>query len=173
MFYSIGEITVCDRCEIELKARKRVAAVPSNIRGANTNDVQSLLKEEKRESKSKCTKCNEFGKIKRIPSRILVIDLGSEIEWVQLTGITQHIEYGRRQFALKGVIEHRRGGSGHFLAHVKRTVSNIWETFDDTQVKIQKSPPTIRPVLLVYVMEEDEDEEDSERPTKTLSSEWV
>lgn len=48
---------------------------------------------------------------------------------------------------------------GHFVAHIRR--NNVWETYDDIfPGKIQKNPKTVDAVQLVYVMSEEQDEDD-------------
>lgn len=145
--------------------------------GSNAENFPMFFKPNEDKSKKVCTKCNSNLVIARKPKRILHIDCEnfaqifvSEDEKIYdhnkarfetaFDKITQTFEYGRKNFDLKAVIERLEISGGHFIVHIKRN-NNTWETFDDTRNTLSKPPQNMFPVQLVYVMKEDEFEDNT------------
>lgn len=134
-YHSVDEINVCEACDVEIGNRKKHNTVPIDLNVAGITDVQSCLKTTAKRSKTeKCPTCQKFLTVKRIPSRILFVDVENQFSFlekphIEFSKITQRIRYGRRNFSLKSVIEFIPNQK-HFIAHIKRNDGN-WETFDD------------------------------------------
>lgn len=170
--FGVKEITMCEVCNIKLKDTKVIPACPLNINLHGTTDVQSCLNDERYvNSHVTCPQCKEYGITKRIPSRILFMDLENlaclskktpEERGFPLASVTQQVRYGGKTFFLKAIIEHKIGG--HFIAQIQRA-TDVWQQYDDLQINYSNSPKMVEGSLLVYLMTE-LDEKDAECKNK-------
>lgn len=164
--FCVREVTVCEACNIKLKDTKTIPACPININLHGTTDVQSCLQDDSYENKNAiCPKCKKHGLTKRIPSRILFMDIEN---WAGLSKktpsdrsfplatVSQEVRYAGKTFLLKAIIEHKIGG--HFIAQIQRA-PNVWQQYDDLKKKPENSPKMVEGSMLVYVMAESEEKE--------------
>lgn len=164
-FFCMKEVTVCESCNVTQKVRI-TPSCPIDINAYGPTDIQGCLLEERYESKTICTECKIPVTIKRIPSRILVLDIENmaclseddpEKRTILLGAISKKVTFAGRTFLLKAVIEHLKGG--HFVSFIQR--SNEWLEYDDLNTAAANVPAgkKVAASMLVYLMEESEDNE--------------
>lgn len=163
--FGMKVMTVCESCNVKLKEDRLIPACPIQINEHGITDVQKCLGADIHVTQTRCPQCNGSGITKRIPSRIMFMDIEnlaifSETEQenrkFSRDAITQQVTYGAKTFALKAVIEHHVGG--HFIAHIQRT-NGVWMKFDDLGTKAERSDKMVAGTMLVYLMMEAEDKD--------------
>lgn len=171
-YYSIKQWSVCKLCKL-VHSKCELKTVPVD-NGANIEIfVPFIKKHEEPSMQDNCKKCNSSLMIVRQPTRILQIDCegfnltgspkDAENDEIEFNRIPQHFQYAHRNFELKAIIEVMRiqlGNMGHSVPHIKRN-DGRWESFDGLKNEVGKSPEAFIVAQLIYLMREDEIEDDT------------
>lgn len=167
IFHSIDLLTVCQNCKIIFKKEER-PFIPVFVNAlSGIENLQNCLDERLKIAPSICYKCGLTLEIVKRPNRIIVVDAESFKEresadspLIEFANITQQIKFIISHYNLKAVIERINLSAGHYATHVKRN-SGSWETFDNIRpMKIGKPSKDMRPVQLIYLMDEKENVDD-------------
>lgn len=120
IFYSADAFTVCEECRIVWK-KDKLKTLPIHYHAAGLDELQKCLID-KRELRSKCSKCDKLKNTVNIPKRIVVVDAKNFSKLVlnpvdsddfpqsiersfKFSKITQELELTDKRFSPKAVIE--------------------------------------------------------------------
>lgn len=167
---SIEQRSVCSNCEglVSIKNdsgndiyNRNFPFFPIDFNIARIEDIQNSLKPLVEYTNNyKCSFCGHNTiKIERKSKTILAFEIDSftchvhqmrtqnkyDVD-IDLSQLQNDIIYGRCGYRLKGVIEFR---PGHFVCHIIR--NNKWETYDDLQAKVLKTPSKVKASLAFYI----------------------
>lgn len=165
IFHSISENTYCDTCNIAIKEEKLYPNIGINNFDGGIQNVQKWLQPYTDQARTICPKCGNNGKVRRIPSLFFFVEsenYSCPEKQCQITSKIADIpkkHWIRRQtFLFESSYKSNRQWGTWILAHIKRN-SNVWETYDDVQLNVAKTPNKMLVFYLVFLMQEDEEVE--------------
>lgn len=155
IYYSSLEQKYCGSCEAIVSTINR-EYISIDTQNVNVMSFQTCIEPSTFFSQATCKACTSHLMIHRKPNDVIFFDIEftghfDKSPRVRLADISPEINYSEKTFALKAVVEHMAGGTGHYVVHIVR--NEVWQTYNDlTPNKVNRPSPTqkVKAVTIVY-----------------------